>query len=424
MQLRPFFDTIITIIFLGVERMNACGLIVEYNPFHNGHVYHIQEAKKVSGADCMIAVMSGSFLQRGEPAIIDKFHRTKAALSSGIDIVVELPYSYAVQSSDLFAKGSVHTLNEIGVSSICFGSESGDISNFTKSYKLFREKENIYKNVLKSNLDQGISFPEASKAAYQKIGLTTAEMDLSKPNNILGFSYVKTILENDFAIEPLTIERTKSDYHDQTITGSIASATSIRSELFTDQTLSPEIAKTLPAESISQLTKYKNEATTWHTWENYFNLVHYRVMTMSLNELAAIHGVDEGLEYRIKKTAHIVTSFKEWMESIKTKRYTWTRLQRIFVHILTNTTKDDVAYAKTSSTVPYVRLLGMTKRGQSYLNNKKKRMDVPLVANFNRNMDQMLSLEEKAANAYYSILPPEKRKYFRRQELQPPILGK
>ncbi|MFB4167607.1 nucleotidyltransferase [Virgibacillus sp. JSM 102003] len=402
--------------------MEACGLIVEYNPFHNGHAYHIQEAKKVSNADCIIAVMSGSFLQRGEPAIIDKFHRTKAALSAGIDIVLELPYPYAVQSSDMFAKGSVHTLNEIGVSSICFGSESGDISHFTKGYVTYEEHKSTYKETLKSNLNQGLSFPEASRKAYEMIGLTTTEMDLSKPNNILGFSYIKAIFDNNLTIDPLTITRTQSGYHDQAITGAIASATSIRNKLFIDKAISTEIRDTLPSETVNQLQLYKHEATTWHKWEHYFHLVHYRVLTMSPNELAGIHGVDEGLEYRIKRTANDVTSFNEWVEKIKTKRYTWTRLQRIFAHILTNTTKADMEVAKNSSSVPYVRILGMTETGQTYLNKQKKNMKVPLVANLSRNTDSMLSIEEKASRAYYSILPAKKKRAFHRQELQPPIL--
>ncbi|SEQ61615.1 Predicted nucleotidyltransferase [Virgibacillus subterraneus] len=422
MRLDKFFDTINTNSHIGDERMEACGLIVEYNPFHNGHVYHIQEAKRVSKADCIIAVMSGSFLQRGEPAIIDKFHRTNAALSAGIDIVLELPYPYAVQSSDLFSKGSVHTLNEIGVSSICFGSESGDISRFTKSYKVYNENKFTFKETLKSCLNQGLSFPEASRKAYEKIGLTTSEMDLSQPNNILGFSYVKTILDNNLPIDPLTITRTKSGYHDKEITGAIASATSIRNKLFTDQVISADIKDTMPAETVSQLQLYKHDATTWHNWEHYFHLVHYRVLTMSLHELSEIHGVDEGLEYRIKSTANDVTSFDDWIEKIKTKRYTWTRLQRIFAHILTNTPKTDMEVAKNSSSVPYVRILGMTETGQTYLNRQKKNMDVPLVANLSRTTDPMLSMEEKASKAYYSILPAKKKRDFHKQELQPPIL--
>lgn len=404
--------------------MKACGLIVEYNPFHNGHAYHIQESRKTSEADCMIGVMSGNFLQRGEPAIIDKFHRTKAALSAGIDIVLELPYAYAVQSSDLFAKGSVHTLNEIGVSNICFGSESGDVTHFTKGYQLFSDKEKLFKKTLKEELGQGTSFPEASRMAYQKIGLADSEMDLTRPNNILGFSYVKTILRDTLSIDPLTIKRSKSNYHDQNFSGSIASATSIRKELLADGAISPELAKTMPVETINQLQKYRLHSDVWHEWERYFPILKYRVQTMSASEIANIHGVDEGLENRIKKTADKAVSFVDWVKRIKTKRYTWTRLQRMLVHILTNTKKSDLTFAKNNPTVPYVRLLGMTGKGQSFLNVQKKKMNVPLISKLNRKNSSILYMEEKATDAYYSVLDIDKQKMFHDQELEPPIIVK
>ncbi|MFD2760554.1 nucleotidyltransferase [Lentibacillus juripiscarius] len=402
--------------------MKACGLIVEYNPFHNGHVYHIRQSKKESGADCLIAVMSGSFLQRGEPAIIDKFHRTKAALAEGVDIVLELPYLYAVQSSNLFAEGAVRTLHESGVSSICFGSESGDADHFTEGYSVYRKNETVYRKLLQNYLDEGMAFPEASRRAYEAIGLTTEKMDLAQPNNILGFSYVRTIMDHHLPITPMAIKRKKSHYHDQTMTGSIASATSIRRKLLLGEGLSEEITETLPEETARQLHHYKRDSSIWHSWEDYFNLVHYRVMTMSTRELATIHGVDEGLEYRIKKTAHGAASFHQWIQRIKTKRYTWTRLQRMFAHILTNTTKADMQRLEHTKTVPYVRLLGMTKTGQAYLNGQKKEMSVPLISKLSQDVDPMLAVEEKASNTYYSVLPADKREQFHRQELQPPIM--
>ncbi|WP_174613145.1 nucleotidyltransferase [Virgibacillus ihumii] len=404
--------------------MNACGLIVEYNPFHNGHAYHIQESKKTSGADCMIAVMSGNFLQRGEPAIIDKYHRTKAALSAGIDIVLELPYAYAVQSSDLFAKGSVHTLNEAGVSSICFGSESGDVSHFTNGYRLFYDKETIFKKTLKEQLAQGTSFPEASRIAYQEIGLAASEMDLTRPNNILGFSYVKAILNSNLPIDPLTIKRTKSNYHDQSFSGSIASATSIRKELLAEETIKPDLADTMPVETVSQLKNYKQYSGVWHAWKLYFPILKYRVKTMSAKEIAAIHGVDEGLENRIKKTADEAISFTDWVQRIKTKRYTWTRLQRMFVHLLTNTKKNELNAAKNNPSVSFVRLLGMTETGKSYLNLQKKKMNVPLISNLNKNTSSLLYMEERATDAYYSIMDIDKQKAFHDQELDPPVIIK
>lgn len=406
---------------MGDVCVKACGLIVEYNPLHNGHIYHIQSAKKVSKADCVIAVMSGPFLQRGEPAIIDKFHRTKSALKNGVDIVLELPYPYAVQSSKKFAKGAVQTLHEIGVSSICFGSESGLITDFTTSYHLFKEKESLYTKTLQEKLKLGVSFPRASMLAHEKIGLTTGQLDLSKPNNILGFSYIRSILDNNLPIEPLTIKRKNNDYHEQTITNPIASATSIRKQLVTNDKLTEDVMKTMPPGSIEQLIQYKQKVETWHQWENYFPLIHYRVMTMSIQELGEIYGIDEGLEYRIKETSKNATSFKQWLDTIKTKRYTWTRLQRIFVHILTNTKKDDLKEFDNLQTIPYIRLLGFTNTGRQYLNENKKKMNIPIFTQFSGSHYEILKIDERASNAYYSMIPPSKSIQLQKQEIEPPI---
>lgn len=401
--------------------MNACGLIVEYNPFHNGHLHHIEQARKASEAECIIAVMSGSFLQRGEPAIMDKFHRTLAALKSGVDIVVELPYTYAVESSHLFAAGSVKTLHEIGVSSICFGSESGDVTDFINSYHYFQQHKNAYRTTLKKALDQGKSYPSASKDAYQEIGLTTEAIDLTKPNNILGYSYVKAIKDNHLPVQPLTIKRTKSGYHDESISGTIASATSIRNEILTENQLTENVQHALPASTIHQLNAYYAKTSLWHTWENYFPLLHYRVQTMSAADLKNIHGVDEGLEYRIKTTAKHATSMHDWINAIKTKRYTWTRIQRMFVHLLVNTTKQTIQPITETQPIPYVRLLGMNETGQSYLNRVKSHMDVPLISSLQQHEGVIMKMEEKATHAYYSVLPAKIQQKLWKQEIQPVI---
>ena len=400
--------------------MKACGLIVEYNPFHNGHLYHVKEAKEKSAADCMIAVMSGTFLQRGEPAIIDKFHRAKAALKTGVDLVIELPYPYAVQSSHLFARGAVQSLFEIGVSQICFGSESGDMTPFLSHYDTLKKHDGPYQAHVRALLQKGLSYPQANALALKHIGLTDGRLDLSKPNNILGFSYVQTILDEQLPIEPMTIQRIKSEFHDQSISGDITSATSIRQALFAHD-LSKETQKTMPPETIHQLREYAQTACTWHNWEKYFPLIHYLITIQSSEELSLYQGVDEGLEHRLKQTAKDAVSFKQWMTLLKTKRYTWTRLQRMFVHILTQTKKADIEMVETLTRVPYVRILGMTKTGRAYLNAYKKNLSVPLITQLTRDIHPVLAMEEKASDAYYSILAPRKRKQFKQQELNPLI---
>lgn len=401
----------------GVAFVKACGLIVEYNPFHNGHLYHVTEAKRITNADCMIAVMSGTFLQRGEPAIIDKFHRTRAALLAGVDIVVELPYAYAVQSSHLFAKGAVHTLHALQVDAICFGSESGDITAFYDAAHKINKHKATYDAAVKEYVSQGEPFPLASQKAYEQIGLE--EIDLVQPNNILGFSYVRTIVDDHLPIQAFTIKRLQSNFHDTTIKDKIASATSIRREL-ENHALSQSVVQAIPAATKLQLEAYKQKATLWHDWEKYFPLLHYRVMTMSEAELKTIHGVDEGLEARIKKTALEADSFTTWLERLKTKRYTLTRLQRMFVHILTHTTKAQMQQFLAQSTLPYIRLLGFSDKGQAYLHTAKKHITVPIIANLTKH-NTATYLDEKALHAYYAILPSERRIALRKQEFALPI---
>ncbi len=398
--------------------MQACGLIVEYNPFHHGHQYHVAKAKQKTNADCIIAIMSGSFLQRGEPAIIDKFHRTKAALASGVDIVLELPYHYAVQSSHLFAKGAVLSLNEIGVENICFGSESGNIQSFIDSYYLLKSSQDKFDEHVQRYLAEGLSYPLANSRAFELIGMK--HVDMMQPNNILGFSYVKQILNHQFDIEPETIKRIKSDYHESVITNKIASATSIRKELL-NHDWTPSVTDALPETTIHQLKEYYKLSRKWHMWEAYFPYLRYRITSMSLQQLASIQGVDEGLEHRIKKTIQHAHSFQEWMKALKTKRYTEVRLQRMATHILTNTSKKESESVTRLPSVPYLRLLGMTKTGRIYLNLIKKQLQLPLISNLNAKYSSLLYADEKALQVYYSILSPSIQIKLRNQEFQLPI---
>jgi len=264
-----------------------------------------------------------------------------------------------------------------------------------------------------------MSFPEAATNAYQAIGLTDGEIDLSKPNNILGFSYVKAIKHFAPSMKPLTIQRKNSNYHDTRITGDIASATSIRKQLLQSDPLENQVASAIPSETIQQLQDYKEKTTTWHDWEKYFPLLRYRVLTMKTDDIRQIQGVVEGLEFLIQHTANEATSLFNWMQKLKTKRYTWTRLQRIFVHLLTNTSKEE---DHVGSFPPYIRILGMNKTGQSYIHQHKKDLNIPMISSIANMKHAFLSIEERAAKAYYSILPPKIQREMFKRELQPPII--
>ncbi|SET85789.1 Predicted nucleotidyltransferase [Salinibacillus kushneri] len=401
--------------------MKACGLIVEYNPFHNGHVYHLEEAKKKTDSDVVIGVMSGNFLQRGEPAIIDKWHRAEAALNTGMDVVLELPYVFAVQHADLFAKGAILTLASLNTNTVVFGSEQGDIQPFIQSYQQYKNQEKTFESELQENLNKGFSFPEASRKAYDMIDLNTGALDLTQPNNILGFSYVKAIYDENKDIKPETIRRTKSGYHDQEIKQNIASATSIRKEILKNMDIHPQVQSTIPASTYQSLMDYKHKTGIFHHWEPYFPYLQYKVMTESITRLSTIHGMEEGLEYRLKKTAKYAQSFQHWMKQIKTKRYTWTRLQRMFVHLLTNTSKRDVEAIQTLDELPYTRILGMTEKGRAYLHTQKKNMKLPLLSQLQQGDHLFLDIEEKAADTYYLPLQRATQIDMRKREVGPPI---
>lgn len=404
--------------------MKATGLIVEYNPFHNGHLYHIEQAKHKSNADCVIACMSGNFLQRGEPALVDKFSRAKMAIDQGVDLVIELPYLYAVQHSDIFSYGAVKLLNQLAVDTIIFGSEAGVMEPFHATFRNFKQHESAFNQALKVALADGKSFPKASQLAFAMINDASKEsLDLNQPNNILGFSYLKAIEEINPSIKLDTLARKQNNYHDVQLTTPFASATSIRTKITTEERLLDASRLALPLRSHQYLQTYKEQAGIWHTWENYFPFLQYRVISESAASLALVHGVDEGLEHRLKRTATQVTSFSEWLELLKTKRYTYTRLQRMFVHLLTHTTKAIVNQLNQKDQPVAIRLLAMSEQGQRYLNSTKKTRTVPIYPKLSKNIPDLLKLDERASDVYYLPLTPARRNKLRKQEIAAPYIN-
>ncbi|WP_163536706.1 nucleotidyltransferase [Gracilibacillus sp. YIM 98692] len=401
--------------------MKACGLIVEYNPYHNGHHYHFQEAKKQSGADCMIAVMSGNFLQRGEPAIIDKFERAKIAIDQGIDLVIELPFFYAVQHSELFAKGAVQVLNQLFTDMFCFGSEHGEIAGFQHMYDLIHQHLEKYEKALQDEINKGSSYPKAHEVALYHIGGEKLSIDFSKPNNILGYQYVKHAYQLKTSLKPFTIKRMKNDYHDQTISNPIASATSIRNQLFSEQTWSKQLQESMPAKTRKSLLNYYDKNGKWHYWEHYFPLLQYRILTSSFDQLHNINGMKEGLEHRIYRAAKQSHNFQELMEKVKTKRYTWTSLQRIFTYILTNTSKAEISNMQKQTNLSSLRVLAMSEQGRLYLNNKKKSLQTTIAASIKEPYPYK-KIDERLSNAYYSIMDPHIQQTLLKQEYKPPYL--
>ncbi|MBM7095883.1 nucleotidyltransferase [Bacillus sp. H-16] len=386
--------------------MKTVGLVVEYNPFHNGHLYHLTESKRVTNADAVIAVMSGSFLQRGEPALVDKWARTKMALLGGCDIVIELPYLYAVQHASLFARGAVAALDQLKVDTVAFGSEDGSIDRFQETIRFMEQNKASYEKYLHLYLQKGFSYPRASSAAYSEIKPPAFNgVDLSAPNNILGIQYCEAVKDLESSITPYTITREKAGYHDpEPGDSAIASATSIRNRLLSEEYSLDDVRPFVPETTFDVLKEFYKTHGQWHQWNDYFPYIQHQLITKSPKELGLIYEMEEGLEYRFKKAVTKAGDFESFMDYVKTKRYTRTRLQRSLVHLLLGTTKKQAGELVHPLRPEYIRVLGMSENGRNYLNGIKKEIDVPLISNASKG-DSIPALEKDIQAATVHYLP-------------------
>lgn len=377
--------------------MKAVGLIVEYNPFHNGHLHHLRESQKLTPGYVVIAVMSGHFTQRGEPAVVDKWRRTQMALDTGIDLVVELPYAYSTQHAALFAKGAVSILSHLKADCLIFGSEIGNISQLQQLEAL--TVSSPFQTLLKKHLATGLSLPKAQIQALTDLGMPPHMA--KQPNNTLGLHYLRAIRELDAPIVPETIPRIHSAYSETAPNHeSITSATAIRSLLAEGA----EMGAYVPESTLKRLTP---EAVI-PNWEPYFASLRLKILTLGLDGLREIHDMKEGLEHRFYEAALTAENFEALMATVKSKRYTRTRLQRICAHILTGTTATFIQAMELSNPAPYVRILGMSGAGRQYLKNIKKEMTVPIYSKFHQQGHPMLKHEQQVTAAYGSVLSPSR----------------
>lgn len=366
--------------------MKVLGIVVEYNPFHNGHIYHIEEAKKLTQCDYTIAVMSSSFVQRGEPAIIDKWKRSALAIQYGVDIVIELPLVYAMQSADYFAKGSIELLNAIGVTDLCFGSEEGCIDTFVSIANLVHNNNDQYNILIKDYMKQGLRYPDACNKALNIL----ANKEIRTPNDLLGLSYVKEIVFNQYKMIPHCIKRT-NDYHGTSVS-SIASASAIRKAIFNSEDFEHALVE-------SDL--YKDEVYCLNDLFPYFK---YQIMSSSLEDLRSYHLVEEGLEYLLKNNIILYDNTEDFISSLLSKRYTKPRIQRMLVHILLKNKKEDIEQAMN---LDYIRILAMNDKGRQYLNLIKKDCVYKIISNFAKHKHPALNLELKATQLL-SLLSKDK----------------
>ena len=381
--------------------MKATGIVVEYNPFHNGHKLHLKESKKKG--DLVIAVMSGNFLQRGEPAIYNKWARASMALKNGVDIVVELPVFYATQSAEIFAHGAIDILDKLGVENIVFGSESSDLKKLKKIAYLQTDKKKLLDEKIKKKMDEGISYPNAINNAIEEI---LGEKNILKPNDILGVEYIKAIRKLESPMKVNLIERMAVGYHDKKVEEELASATSIRQMIKEDRV--DDIKKVIPIESFEYLG-------TPIYLENFYPFLRYEILN-NYDELKFVADMEVGLDNRIFEMAVKFSKFSDFYKNIMTKRYTNGRIQRVLCHILLKIDKKIID--ETREGIGYIKLLGFSQKGAKYLRGKKEEFRIkPLsgLKNVSLILDErereLLNFEIKCDRVYNIVNPYEERKF-------------
>lgn len=357
--------------------MKAVGLVVEYNPFHNGHRYHLQQAKQATKADVVIAVMSGNFTQRGEPTILDKWTRAKCALENGVDLVIELPVASAVQPAHRFASGALELLNDLAVSNVVFGAEHPDWDFNTMV-------------LAEQAFDQGAfhQFNNTYATQFnQQLEAVTGHA-LTDPNDILAFAYHRAKYEGGYSFNLHPIKRIDNHYADHKLTGKISSAGAIRRAIQE----SGDVTKTVPTQTAQALAMIEEVPS----WERLYPLLANHLIQTPTEQLAKTYQVKEGLENRLKEAAQQNRTFDDFLRAAKTKRYTYGRLLRVALYLTLNMTDQDInAYH------PYHRVLGFTKTGQEYLHQIKKKLNYPLVTKVNQRMkDQELALDYRVGKLY------------------------
>ena len=356
------------------------GIVVEYNPFHNGHLYQINKIKEKYKDSLIIVCMSSSFTQRADASILNKWDKTKVALENNVDIVIELPYIYSTQSSDIFASKAVQLLNHLKINTLCFGSETENIDDIVNSAKIQLNNKD-FDNKVKEYLDLGINYPTALNNALKDLNAK----EINTPNDLLGVSYIKEILKNNLNIEIFNIKRT-NDFHDITSNDDVISASNIRNKLQNKQ----DIKNNVP-QNVYELLKNKNIEI------DEFKYLKYKIITE--DNLDKYVDVDEGISSRIKKSLEKSNNKEELIQNIKTKRYTYNKISRMLNHILCSLTKEE----NNIQELEYIRILGFDSKGKEYLSEIKKDIKTPILNKYDTKKYKTLEIEKRVTDIYSLI---------------------
>lgn len=380
------------------------GIITEYNPFHKGHEYHLQKAKSNTNSNGIVCVMSGNFMQRGIPGIIDKWKRAEMAIKNGVDLVLELPTVYALSSAEHFAFGSVSLLNSLGiVDNLYFGSEEGSITILESIANTLVSEPFQYKNDLKSNLNLGLPFHLSRANALNKhLDSNDVFNVLSNSNNILGIEYIKALITLKSKIKPRTLKREGASYNDNSLSSSYSSATSIRKHL--KENSLTELIDILPKTSYDILSDLSNSNYQFIFEEDMFKYIKYKLFTNE-KSLLNLPDISEGLENKILKEVLISNSLNELILNSKSKRYTYTRINRILAQSFLNLEEFDLL-SLSKMTTPYARVLGFNSIGRNMLKDIKSKGTIDIITKVPRNnLCDHMKIDILATKAY-SLLNP------------------
>ena len=398
--------------------MDVLGVVAEYNPFHNGHLYHLEASRKSTQSNHTIVVMSPNFVQRGAPAITDKWTRTRMALLSGVDMVIELPTPYATASAEAFSSASVSLLHHTRiVDSINFGSESNNIDLLGQIAHIFTLEPLAFRHLLKNQLDSGLNFPRARAKALVDYSYTVPTLSqlipeikqiIEAPNNILGIEYLKALERLNSPIIPCTLQRKGSNYHSSELTSATSSATAIRNELRKGEWQALE--SVMPQSSYDLLHKSMDPSVKHVSYEDLSAFLCYRLLFSTAKDLQSIVGINEGMENRILSAFGTTNDIMDITRVIKSKRFTQTALQRMLLSIVLQLTKEDFHEFENHGGPQYIRILGFRRSSAHLLTKLKAKATLPLVMNVKKDYEslsplgkKMLDIEIRSTNVYSAL---------------------
>lgn len=384
------------------------GIIAEYNPFHNGHLHHLEKSKKDTGCSYTVAIMSGNFTQRGSTSLIDKWSKAQSAIECGVDLVIELPVFYAISSAENFAQGAIKILDSLKVvDNLSFGAETANIEVLDKCADVLYNEPREYKSLLSHELKKGLSFPKAREKALMLYlnDIRKFANVLSSPNNILGIEYLKALKKFKSNIEPITIPRYEAGYNDLSYTENTASSTAIRNMIKNNGFNA--LQSLMPAPSYSILLKNMKAGHIIPDISVFEKEIIYNLRKKTISEISQIPDVSEGLEFAIQKAANSCNNIVDFLNIVKSKRYTNTRLQRILLYALLDITKKDIVLSRKNQ--PYVRVLGLNKKGKFLISEiVKANPKLEIITsvkqfidkNTNKTLQHMLAKDIEATNIY------------------------